>query len=76
MSVPEFALVEDGTQRVLLFFVSAPPRLRLLDGTWADRWPNVDEVVMPEELREFRIASDMELRALAAEAAAARPAIG
>jgi len=61
-----FALVEEGTSRAWLFLDDkgdAP--LRGLDGTWSN-----EEVVMADELADFRIASSSELSALIQEAAA------
>ena len=61
-----FALVEDGTSRAWLFLSDegdAP--LRGLDGTWSN-----EEVVMPDELADFRTASSSELSTLLQEAAA------
>ena len=73
MSNPErdtFALVEDGTSRVWLFLAGDGSVNRLLDGTWVDDWRTDDEVIMPDELGDFREASDSELSTLLQEAAA------
>ena len=73
ISEPEdetFALVEDGTSRVWLFLAGAGSVKRLLDGTWVDEWRTPDEVIMPDELGDFRYASDSELFLLLLEAAA------
>lgn len=66
----KFALVEDGTSRVIFFLTDGTRRVRLLDGSWTNRWPNTDEVVTAEELGAFRAASRNELSALAQEALA------
>ena len=66
----EFALVDDGTPRALVYFADGSSAVRLLDATWAPDWPTADEVVTPEELGEFRRASSTEFSALAQEARA------
>ena len=70
MTSPKFALVEEGTSRVMLWTESGSSVMRTLDGTWVSAPRTPDDVVMPDELGDFRAASSMELSALAQEAAA------
>ena len=65
-----WALVEDGTPRVLLFLPDDKFCARVLDGTWVDEPRSADEVVMPDELGDFRAASRSKVSTLLQEAAA------
>jgi hypothetical protein len=65
-----FALVEDGTSRVMLFLPGKVRCVRSIAGVWTDAWGSPSEVVMPDELGDFRAASTSELSALLQEAAA------
>jgi len=63
------ALIEDGTERAVLFRDGSDPIFRSLDGTWVPKL-SLEETIMPDDLREFRAASDMEVSALLQDASA------
>ncbi len=66
----DFALIEDGTSRVMLFWEDGTSVMRTLDGAWVSEERSAADVIMPDELGDFRAASSMELSALVQEASA------
>lgn len=66
----DFALIEDGTSRVLLFWADGSSAIRTLDGAWVSKPRSPSDVVMPDDLGDFRAASIIELLTLAQEATA------
>ena len=73
MTSGAYALVEDGTSRVFLFIGPGPGVIRALDGTWLEKPRSTADVVMPDELDDFRRASNSEFLILLQEAAVSFP---
>lgn len=62
-----FALVEDGTKRAIYFRGNKQYAICTLGGVWKRSFESVADVITPEDLRDFRIATDDELAKIAAE---------
>jgi len=58
-----FALMEEGTSRAVIFVGNKVSLFRYLDGTWHSA-VDAENVMMPEDLREFRRVSSDELERL------------
>lgn len=67
-----FALVEDGTGRAIIFAADGSTAVRTMDGAVKPVSAlAAEEIVTPDDLRAFRVASINELSALLQEASAA-----
>lgn len=64
-----FALVEDGTLRVMLFTPEGTI-IRNLDGQWMRRAEADEDIPTPDDLKEFRVALPEELSLLTSAALA------
>lgn len=62
-----FALVEDGTRRAIYFRGDKQHAICTLGGVWKRSFESVADVITPDDLRDFRIATDDELAKIAAE---------
>ena len=68
MPDPEFALIEEDTLREMIFWIDGSSVIRLRTGEWLLEPRTVEEVIMPEESREFKTASSTELAELSKQA--------
>ena len=68
MPDPEFALIEEDTLRAMIFWIDGSSVIRLRTGEWLLEPRTVEEVIMPEESREFKTASSTELAELSKQA--------
>ena len=68
MPDPDFALVEEGTLRVIIFWKDGSSAMRMLDGAWISKSRTTADVIMPDELGDFKAASDTELAELSKQA--------
>ena len=68
MPDPEFALMEDDGLRALIFWTDGSSAMRLRTGEWLLEPRTVEEVIMPEESREFKTATSTELAELSKQA--------
>lgn len=64
-----FALVDDGSLRVLLFTPQGT-MIRNLDGRWMRRAEAQEDIPTPDDLKEFRVALPEELSLLTSTALA------
>ena len=68
MPDPEFALIDKDTLRAMIFWIDGSSAIRLRTGEWLYEPRTVEEIIMPEESREFKTATSTELAELSKQA--------